>query len=268
MPTFVFANWPMGIPLGEAIQQAIIVQARLSDYDHLAPGNTTVANANLAEIFNRAIEEWLEALPVLGQKTVSITLTGGQNAYPIPTDMLGRQIVQIRFSNDGVNAGFQKRPIQFFGQFGKVNLPSWVLSGGQQWGLPQGFTLDKTAENIEFYPFPNAGYIVEIDYQQDYTPITGAMVADPVPTPPADPVVIGELPSTWINAFAARVGAEVLQSIDASGAQALYSYASQFLQRVSKRLTQLQAADQPIQQGAGSFAANPLYASQFNAFVR
>lgn len=267
MVTFAYGNWEFGLSLEQVIQQAIIVQSRLSDYEHLAPGNTTVQNATLAQIINRKIAKWLKAMPGIGWATETITLVNGQNEYPIPATMLGRQIVQLRFSNDAVNQGYTNRPIQFFGQFGKANLPAWVLSGQQQFGFPVGFTLSDDATLIQVWPWPSGGYIVNVTFQQDYTPITGANVANPTPTPPADPIVIGELPSTWIQAFAADVGAEVLQSLDAAGAAVLQQYADGELALVSERLTQLQAADYPLQKGSGSMAGNPLYATQFNNWV-
>lgn len=268
MPEFAYGNFAFGMSLADVIQQSIIVQARLSDYEHLAPGDTDTQNNILAQIVNRAIDEWLTALPGIGVASEAITFTGGTNEYPIPETMLGRQIVEIRYSSSVVNQGAQKRPIQFMGQFGKANLPAWVLIGQQQLGFPSYCTLDDTAQNIQFWPFPASGYVVDVKYQQAPHEITGAEVADPAPDP-GDPVIIGELPTLWLNAFAARVGAEVLQSLDAGAAAGLYTFASTFLERqVIKRLTQLQAADQPYQQGAGGFAANPLYATQFNNFVR
>lgn len=247
MPTFVYGTWTFGVDLAEVIEQATYLSPRLSDFTHLG-STATLQNARMANIVNRAIEEFLEAIPFVGQSSSTLTTVYGQQPYAIPASVHGLSIVRIAYSSAVINGAWALQELTYVPQPTVANFAAWLQNGTQGAQYPSQWSYDKTAANILLWPWPwLADLILDVFYQQKPTAITTANVTNRVGTP----ITIGEIPIRWQNVLALRIASEVVASLDQQTAADLESQYQAGIAEVQEAMTKVLAADRGTAQGYG-----------------
>lgn len=250
--TFVWGQWQFGVDLGETINEGCFVLARLSaqsdgTYQHL--GQTTAArNAMLATIVNRSILAMMEKLSIVGQAVETIAVNPGQNLYDVPATMLGRQITAIYYSLLPVNGTQAGALLTFIQQGAFANFSPDLINGTTRVAWPWAWNYTINCAAVALWPWPAGSLSIDVFYQQ----VPGQITSDMISVRDTDPTSIGEIPTLWRDALAAKIGAEVLQSLDAGAAASLDGLWQARVLECQKSLTKVQAATVPQTQGMGA----------------
>lgn len=184
MPLLSFGGWTFGVSIPDWLNAALM-QARFFQLSTLA---AEVSNQNLriVDMMNWTISELLEKNPSINQtidypNLVDAT-TLGSNLIPIPDDLMGQDIISMKFYDS------QQAPWQllsdclYIGWYGWNQLdPQW-RNGTFGVRDPAYWTFDGTAQNQLFAPYPNDATVqLERTYRPNPTliapPTTGSMLS-------------------------------------------------------------------------------------------
>lgn len=249
---FVWGNWQYGLDLGETINEGCFVLARLSalsdgSYQHLGP-TLAARNQMLATIVNRSILAMMEKLSVVGQAVETMPVSPGQNLYDIPAAMLGRQITAIYYSLLPINGTQAGALLTFIQQGAFANFDPALINGTTRVPWPWAWNYTVNCAAIALWPWPAGSLSIDVFYQQAPGEITATMISQR----DTSPTLIGEVPTLWRDALAAKIGAEVIQSLDAGIAASLDALWQARVLECQKSLTKVQAATVPQTQGMGA----------------
>ena len=205
MPTNAFGGWASGVNLQNLLNEAKL-QARLANYNHLG-ADAAARNLRVADIVNRAIEEFLERNPGVGLGTANIDLVNLDNSYVIPTDLHGVTIQKVYFQDTGTDGINDLRELDYLSPAGVEGLPRNWVNGDLKDPWPQYWGYNNDASEILFYPTPDGTKDVTLVYRKEPTAITEANVASP------GAVTVGEIPTRFQGVVALKIAAEFAKPI-------------------------------------------------------
>lgn len=204
MPLLSFGGWTFGVSIPNWLNAALM-QARNFNISQLG---TDVANQNLrlVDMMNWTISELLERNPAINQtidypNLVDAT-TLGSNSIPIPDDLMGQDIISMKFYDSQQPPWMLLAVCPYIGWYGWNQLDSTWINGNFQVRDPAYWTFDGTAQNQLFAPYPNDATVqVERTYRPNPTLInppanatllqSGQLLPGTVTTVAGSPIVQG-----------------------------------------------------------------------------
>ena len=149
MTTYAFGGFPFGVDLDDLITEACQVHARTGNYAHLG-SSTTIQNKRMAEIVNRAIMDFLRALPGLGLTyQTEITTVANQASYDIPTDLHGMAVNDIFYQNTGTDPSNDSRFLRYVSLAQVANMPAIFRNGTVTAQYPNYWTIGNFSAKTE-----------------------------------------------------------------------------------------------------------------------
>lgn len=178
MATLSFGGWVFGVPLPNLISSAMQL-ARGFNLPQL--GSTTYEqNVRLAEMINWTITELLEQNTALNQTidypNLVAALGLGTNIIPIPDDLMGQDILTMRFYDTQQSPWMLLGDLPFINTYGYGQTPPEWRNGTFNVRDPYYWSFDNTAQNQILIPFPNSA---TVQLERTYRP-NPALVVPPV----------------------------------------------------------------------------------------
>ena len=174
MPTFSWGGMSSGVRLYDLLNEAG-TYSRTHDFTHLG-SSTTIQNSRVAEMVNRAIDDFLDANPVLGLVTANISMVDGTQTYAIPTALRRIEIKRIYYSDSGEDPSNDLRELTYLGR-AQIEQLSPDYRNGEKTALhPDYWGFDRTGANIIFYPMPDEDHTMICEYRQESASISGVNV--------------------------------------------------------------------------------------------
>lgn len=232
----------MGFTLDALIDDTLAL-AKYGNYDHLG----TVAadrQTRLAEIINRGIEEWLEAVPQLSRTTTTVSVVSGTSAYSIPADLHGLAIRKITNYDSGTHATRDLRALDYLSPGEVAALPADWRNGEFTMDYPEHWGLNDTFSQIVLYPEPSSSNTLIVHYRTEPAVVTQAQVAAPTGT------TISVVPTRFMRVLALRVAAEMVEPNNPAEAADLWGKYRERLAAAQTRLMRVLAQFKPRQSDA------------------
>lgn len=230
MTTLSYGGYGSGTNLLNLLNEAGIYSQFGGNYAHLG-SDSTAQTTRMAEIVNRAIEEFLDANPILGLTTASLAMVAGTQSYSIPATTRALDIRRIYYADSGADASYDLKDLTYLSADQVRNLPLSWINGEQTWTQPLSWGFNATASQIVLYPMPAGTYTLTVEYRAAPTAITVANIGTPTS------VTIGEVPSRWQYVLALRVAADIAAPKDLSLAASLMERYAMGMRVVQESLT-------------------------------
>ncbi len=229
-----FGGWAFNINLEDLLNEVKHVHANTQNWKHL--GTTTAQqDERMADIVNRAIEEFMEAHPALNKTTENITMTASTRTTAIPTTLHGAAIEKLTYSDTDASPINDLDELQFVQPSAVARMPLGLRNGYTTDLYPSMWSYDKDMTNIMWYPLPSTTRTIVCHFRAEHTAITEANVTTPAA------VTIGVLPTRFQNVLALGIALKMMKRTDAALAAVLRQEYEQELRRSQRRIARHQA---------------------------
>jgi hypothetical protein len=174
-----FGGWPFGVDLDYLLNE-VKVHARLSSSDPWKHLGDTAAYRHqiIANIINRAMDEYREKLPILNNTTTTQALTADTAKYDIPSDLHGTAIQRAYWSDSDGNALTDLADLNFLTPAQVEQLPASWRNGEYTVEWPESIGFDP-ADKTQYQLFPTPGSatpVLTLLYRKEPRYITGPML--------------------------------------------------------------------------------------------